>query len=570
MAGIVGYIGEATKQAPFPVGGFVSPDLQGWGNFPLLLYAASGPITESKSGTTGPHDRTLRVNNYPILGYSFWSFAQDYYSGVTLSPQSVNLQTISSETIVQFEAYNANLFPVYLSDAQILNDNGMTITGLTFPAFINTLQSKQFSVVVSTSGPALANATLVLNFTSPDSFSIEANIFGNRAVTLAQLPEVPVEESWQWMTNNLRSINGNEQRISVRGKMARNEQKNKIILTTESDIRKNKAILNSCKGRLWMAEWQYATLTTSLAPAATQAIVFDRAKTDVRPGEFCLIYVSATVSTIVQIAALQSYGADLSMPLTIDVPAGSTIVPGSPCLVDDGFGLSRPSVNNVATMNLNYRLQRVRDVLARPGNTATLSIFKNRPVLEQRPLADDEIREATQTGQTVFDNTTGIIENVTRWNYSKVQNNVVLKIKRYDVLSELDYWKKFFDETQGATRAFWMPTFRPDLYVLNLSSLSSFTVEGPEYAEKMFPMLSYRYLEIETAAGIHRCKVTNATSEGNSLLTIEPALPDSSWQVFKRISFLRPVRLADDEVKLEHYWQHTMISFNVIDAESHE
>lgn len=515
--------------------------------------------------------RVHAANRWPIVGEEFENFFKDYYFRIHVSPQEIDLQTIASTQTREVDVWNAYPFTsAIMQDILVNNPIGVEIIGpnpFTFPP----LFEQTYEIEVGTSGPANIDLQILFDFANVTN-PLPVLVTGTRAVKFDIIPETPVTEEWQWLTDNIVAVDGTEQRIALRGEMPRVEENLKVIFDDSTKIRKFYSDLMAAVGRLWIPEFQYATRTLSASVTGGFNLYFDTSKTDIRAGEYVLIQTPLT-NALVEIDVLTVTGATVTSQLLFDIPAGSLIMPGSPALLNDGSGLSRYAVNEVAETTLVCKMLRQRAQLVRPGSTVTLPTYLGVPVFEKRPLADEMVDDNVSTGQQSIDNQTGLPDIISRWDYSRIGGARSYKVNRIQRPEEMDYWKTLFAYMRGAARKVWVPTYRTDmrLVVQPSDGASTFTIEGVEYAEKVFPIVTHRYIEVETASGIHRTQVTGAAVAGTGLSTIivfDPALPvGAGWTDIKRISFLLPMRMAEDKVTWKHYGLESLLQLSLITAE---
>lgn len=531
--------------------------------------------------TYDPRDTALRggysaykiapSNRWPIVGNEQNNFGRDYYYRVHVSPLVLDLQTVASSQTREFNVWNA--WPdraANLDDILVSNPVGIEITGQATPYAMPPLQELTYEITVGTSGPPNINVEVQFDFSNvPDPLPIL--ITGTRAVKFDIVPEVPLNETWEWLSDNIVAVDGTEQRIALRGEMPRIEERLKVIFDSVEAVRRFYGDVMSAVGRLWIPEFQYATRITAASNSGALQIYFDRTKTDVRDTEYVLIQ-TPLVAALVEIDVLTADGATLGSPLLFDIPAGSLIIPGSPALIDDNTALARYSVDTVGEVEINAKMIRQRSQLTRPGATVVLEQFGGVPILTKRPLANDLVRDEVSTGQISIDNQTGLADIISRWDYSRIGGPRSFKVNRISNPEELDYWKAILAYARGQARKFWMPTYRTDLAlaVQPSDATSSYTVEGSEYAEKIWPIITHRYIEIETASGIHRTEILGATllETGNTILLLGTPLPTGAgWMEVKRISYLLPVRLGDDKVEWKHYGLESILNLSIRTAE---
>lgn len=513
---------------------------------------------------------TPTVEHNARLGYAgliqtsaFW----DYGSGPRLFPPLVALDTLVSDVYIDFYIYNWTDSPVVVNSLTIYGDSGIEIVSDSLPYSIDPKKRLKFTAIVHLNGASDVDASLEAICSSP-SVRLVSYISGSRFTPIVDIPESPIEETWEWLTDTIRAVDGSEQRFAVRGKMPRISQNMKYILQTLPGIRKLQLTLLTSRGKIWMPEFQYAIRLNGASAKGTDRIYFDVSKIDVRENERLMMFNDKFV-TLATIKSIEADGAKVVSALNMDVDDSFTLVTGSAALLDDGFGLSRKVVHNNAEFKMNGKFQRIRSQLSNPAVTVTFPTYSSRPVLEKVPMADEDLSDGIITGNEVFDNTTGIFDAVSLWNQSKVTTAVKFKLNRLNSAVDLNFWKAFFDLVAGGARQFWMPTFRPDLQIVSVTSFNTIRVDGTDYAETLFQMPNYRYLRIDSSAGILYTKVTAAISisGGMSELTITPDFYPNASVTVNSICFMRPVRLADDQVSLKHYNQETELSFAVIDVD---
>lgn len=511
---------------------------------------------------TVKHDAQLGFAGV-VQSSAFW----DYGSGPRLFPPFVELDSLLSDVSIDFYIYNWTDSPYVVDSLSIFGDNGIEIVSESLPYEIPAKHRLKFQAVVHLAGGSDIDAMVQAVLTTP-SATLTSYISGQRFSPIVDIPETPINETWDWLTDTIRATDGSEQRFAIRGKMPRVSQDMKYIVQNLVGIRKFQTSLYTSRGKVWMPEFQYAVKLNAPSAIGEDRIYFDVSKIDVRINERLMIFNDQT-SAVVTIKEMMPDGAKIISPLKIAIDDSFTIVTGSPAILEDGFGISRKQVHNNAEFNLNGRFQRVRSQLSNPAFAVTFPTYASRVVLEKAPLANEDISDSLVTGNEMFDNTTGIFDAVSLWNQSKVSTSLKFKINRLNSLDDLNYWKAFFDQILGGARQFWLPTFRPDLQIISVPAWGTIRVDGADYAETLFQMPNYRYLRLDTDVGIWYVKVTAAQSisGGISELTITPDFYPHSSVTVNSISFMRPVRLASDQVTLKHLNQESEISFSVIDTD---
>ncbi|WBF77008.1 hypothetical protein PSV3_00307 [Septimatrevirus PSV34] len=73
------------------------------------------------------------------------------------------------------------------------------------------LQELTYEITVGVSGPPNINVEVQFDFSNvPDPLPIL--ITGTRAVKFDIVPEVPLNETWEWLSDNIVAVDGTEQR----------------------------------------------------------------------------------------------------------------------------------------------------------------------------------------------------------------------------------------------------------------------------------------------------------------------------------------------------------------------
>lgn len=549
----------------------VSVDLDRFAQLPYDKSVVHGELTETLYGTK--QYRMPESMRHAVVGTVQNSYFQDYYLRIYIEPTKIALGTISSEQTRQVFMWNAYPYnPKTLIGITQDGVDGIDIAGLQPPYTMPPLLETVYTLTIKLKGEPDINGSIAFVFLNADQ-PLPVIITGSRSSPLYEVPESPVKEMWIWLSDIIVSVDGNEQRISLRGDYPKIEMQTKLVFDNQEQVNDFYAKLISTSGNVWVPQFQYSTLTTGTSLEGSSYIYFDKGKADVREGEYVLVSTK-TKSSLVALKKIDTNdpqstdpnAALLVSPLTFDVPKGSLIVPGSNAFIGEP-SLERPSVNEVCMVNMTSQMLNERDSLARPGATVTLDMWADLPVLDVRPLADEDLSDGIVMGGTKLGGTTGVQDYISRWDYNRVGGERVFKVDRITNPEQLDYWKLFLSYARGQCRAFWMPTYRDDLtlYETPADSSNTILVEGPNYAQKVFNLPTHKYLEIETKAGIHRTKALSADSaEFTSLVKLETALPQGvDYTDIKRISYLLPMRLADDSVTWKHYGLYSTLSIVV-------
>lgn len=507
-----------------------------------------------------------------IIGDVSSSFKTDYYERIHIQPFRIELGTVSSTVSRQVSVWNAyTKNDATLTSVTVNNGSGILAIGDTLPFEFTPLQERLWEMRITPDGPPEINANVVFDFSDvPDPLPVV--ITGNRAIVLPSMPDVPVKETWKWLTDAHVSVDGSEQRIGLR-RVPRRSLSTSLVFDTEAQVREQYRTLLSALGRLFIPYFQYSSVITDDADVGDSLLQFNTARVDLRNDDYVLL-IDNDQARLIQLDVISTFSATTKAPLNPAVRKGTKIVAVFPSIVPNNLTLQRPAVNNRATMTLSSTATYPRASHQRPGSTAELESLSGYYILERHPLANDDIEYDFDTGQETLDADTGLFDVSTDWEFTRVESSFQFQIRRFGVdpcngqsgPEEFDYWRLFTDEMKGSLNCFLLSSYRKDQYMESAISAGadSMILTGPSYADNFWPAIPYHYIAIHTDAGIHYAEVTASSKnlDGNSAISFNPPLPlDPAWSNVQHISYLLKQRIVDDQVDLEHYAFDTYLSF---------
>lgn len=517
-------------------------------------------------------ERMPQANTWAIIGQRLPSFKNDFYERIHVRPTRIDLGTVANSITRQVSVWNAYTEQsVTLDQILVLNGAGISVEGDDPPLVFLPLQEKFWDIRITPNGPPEINAQVQFDFSDADD-PLPVVIVGNRAVVLPATPEVPVKETWKWLTDIQTTYSGSEQRIGLR-EVPRRSLSTDLVFDTEAECREQYKTLLSAVGRLFIPYFQYNATVTVDAAAGDTVLAFDTSKVDLRDDDYVLL-VSRDSSVLIQLDSIGGSSVTTKAPLGSDVKKGTRVIAIYASILPNNLTLSRLAVNNRATMSLSSDATYPRATHQRPGSTATLNSLDGYYVLERRPLVDGEMDYEFDTGQEILDSNTGLFDVESNWDFTKVESTFQFKARRLGIdecsgmtgPQEMDYWRLFTDEMKGSLNNFLLCTFRTDQIPAETVGLGadSMVFVGSSYTDNFWPALAYHYIAIETEAGTHYAKVTGAGKNlaGNSTISFTPSLPSSpGWSNVSHVSYLLKQRIVDDTVNLEHYAYDTIFSF---------
>jgi len=483
------------------------------------------------------------------------------FNRIWVVPNAITLNNPQIGVPVNFTIWNA-----YLEENTLLTLSG-DVAGILVTPNVGTvfagLQQIDGTLTVTASAPPSVNTTYVFNF----ELGVGRLEFNAIIVEfVASPPEEPLIETWAWLTNIITAFDGSEDRISLRQEPRFSLQFRVFI--DEPLERRSRFIelANNIRSRALIPYFQYLAPITVRSAIGANRIFFNPALTSIRDNQFILIIDETRgIETLVQVDAMQTDGATLVDTLTIEVlPQSTIVVPTVNSLIQENATISTDIVSglsNVTTEDLTPTTEFVRT-----GANVNITTFNSRNVLDRRPLLGNE--ETFLSGKEVIrGDDTALRQIDTAFPRTFVVTNRTFRINRYGQPDELDYWRQFLSDVQGRRILFYHATYLTDLSLaLNPGVGSSqITINEADYEARFFPFETYKQLRFETRDGNEF--YATVESVNGTVLNLSIALTQDQIDIVK-ISYLNLVRLATDDIRLEHRRIYTDLSISVrnIDA----
>lgn len=491
------------------------------------------------------------------------NFMFDYYFKVWVIPDRLELRNPRTNVDIPFVIWNA--FP-YRNTLTSISSTGADGLDLDFSAgnMWREIEYRTVNITITPIAPLTIESAFTFTFTN----GVGRFVFvADRATVLSILPDVPLSENWDWLTDIIVATDGTEQRAALRA-VPRRSMSTKLVAITQDEIWANiKQAMFDFGNQVVIPYFQYSTTTTSDTPSGATVVQFDPKRTDLRVGEYVFV-MSRTAQELLKIETLTGTGCTLDAPITIDLPKGSLVVPAFASVVNSPATIERYAVNDVADIRVDSVSSQSRADFKRPGSTTVLTTFQGYPVLDKRPLANSNVADNFDNGNERFDYSTGSIEQITRWLFTRVEGPREFMLKRVTVPADMDYWRDFLDTARGMLNPFLVPTFRQDLFIASrpVDRASNIIIAGSDYGSLFWPKAPYKRLYMWTDAGVYMVNVTEVfvNDDGNTVCTIDPPLPTGDkYRNVKFISFLLKCRLAQDSVSLEHYAMDTILKLSI-------
>lgn len=496
-------------------------------------------------------------------GITLEDFLYDFYYHIYVFPNLMELRNPRKNVDIPFVVWNAYPYDNQLNSIVVTDGDGLTLD-VAAPSVFYGIEYRTVNLQIENSAPLEIDSSFTFNFNEGSGIFLFKATLAN---ILATLPDIPVQEVWQWLTDVMVTRDGTEQRVALR-LTPRRKLNTKLIQTTVEEIRATLTNLAfDCVSQIVIPYYQYSTALTEVATVSDNTVWFNANMTDLREGEYVYILSSAG-GELNKVTTLNATNAVLESPLGLTHPKGGIICPAYVSLLKDKTSISRYSVNNVSELEINTTVSVAREYFSRPESAATINTFDSYPILDKLPLANDNVEDTFDTGFDDVDYETGAIERIANWDFTKVEGIRQFRIHRYNDYVTMDWWRDFLELAEGRCNPFLVPTFRPDLVLAEAPSeeSSALIFEGTTYATLYSLLEPYKRLYLFTANGNICVEVDSAEAQedGTSLISLVDKLPvGAGYTQINQVSFLLKCRLGSDEVTLTHYGLDTLLELTL-------
>jgi hypothetical protein len=380
---------------------------------------------------------------------------------------------------------------------------------------------------------------------------------------LANVPETPIIENWQWRTDTIVSDNGTEQRISLCEFPKRSLELN-IGVDTEADMVAITRTLMLSGAGLLVPFYQAATRLKADYVATEYTIQFDASRTDLRDGGEALIFDAQGRTERVTLDTVAVDGATLTEPLAGVWGRSASICPVWGMASSGALGLTRRNVDRSGDLKLALVELEFMEPFANEFAPYIHTMFGGYPVLAVNSIGQ-QFEQNYDTGLQTIDYG-GVIELRNPWTHAQIVMPRMFQCNRVSEPASWNMWRSLADYARGSANPFYVPTFRED-FVRISNTAATVTFAGSDYAEDFAPFAPFRQFAFFLEdGGVHYAAVSNCVVVGgNSVATFAPALPNGA--VVRKASMLLKVRIADDRISCEHRPLETILSINLRTAD---
>jgi hypothetical protein len=370
-----------------------------------------------------------------------------------------------------------------------------------------------------------------------------------RIVCLNEKVLLPFRESLTFNGEILQSHNRTEQRIAWRRGFPDRRFSIKIVLESSSEISKFENKIHSWLKQSWSFPlWPLAETHTSTITAGDSSITVDTTYAGYQSNGFAMIWQDRDTYDLVTIASLT----DTTLILK-ETPnntyAGTKYI--MPCISARCLGARLNWMEDKATVDLSFRLERVSDVI---DFTADM-VYDNKVVIKDPPISmRNRIDYQNNPDFAVLDAGTGLFDIVSNSDF-----NVVTQPYTWHCESKQEAWelRQLLHYINGQQKGLLIPTFKNDLQLSQ--SVGSGDTDIYIVNANLFEDMGYNDLRTYIAfrpegSDIIVRKVTaiNPVSSTEEEITIDVA-PGTAFDANDYLCWVDLCRLSNPTINIEWY-----------------
>ncbi len=508
--------------------------------------------TASPGFRTGPTTEAVIVEpEQRSSGLAQRTSFDDWYYRIHILPLRIDLGNLVTNQVRYVQVWNAYLQQQILTSATLDNGEGVELIGPGAPPLpFAPLRLRRWQLSVTTEGPPVIAASLSFDFVALGQRTV--TITGNRMSAWMLPPDWsrPVTETLAWLTEVQQATNGSEARFPLRGSPRRSWEFSVLADRRERQVLEH--ALFDWSARTWaLPIWNDVSWLQSRLALGVQSIPVPAAgQRDYRQGGLAMLWQDVTTYELVEIAAISGNALQLARPTANAWAPGTRVLPCRTARLAETPSLERLTDQAVRS---TVRLTAV-ETCDWPA-VAPASVYRGRPVLEQRPDLDQSPTAELGRQLVVIDGDIGpvAIDDVTgkAW---PVQSHAWQTWGRTEQVSlrSLLYW------LQGRAAALWLPSWADDLELVEpaLATSGGIVVAWAGVARFGRAQQGRRHLRIELFNGqvLYRqlAQATELDPQREFLQLDQPHGIALQPAAIRLISWMVLARLNSDTVELSH------------------
>lgn len=483
------------------------------------------------------------------------SFLDDYYYRVHVLPGIIELGNLLSAQERQVEVWSAYFEPQLLSSLGSEGTDGITLGQPAVPpTYFAALESRTYSLNISTNGAPVINAKYTFNF--PDD-QPTLRVTGRRVVVWPFMPQIKHRESLEWLTDVIPSFN-NEQRLALRA-APRQAFTHEFQLDTYQFSRA-KAIATQWAHRVYgIPVWAELTRVGPLAQGTTEILV-DTTVADYRSDDIIIIWQDDVKNSAVEIGAVLPDRVQLKLPLDRSY-LDAYVAPLRFARTPSGVQFRR-SNRDITIASTEFLVTANKDL----GGSIGLPQYRGKDVLTDRTVLVGDLNERISRSIDQMDNGSGPVS-------VDIKNSWVDSAKSitFDLLDRQERWRarRWLHSLRGKQKAFWLPTWNPDFILLEDVGPTAAALTVRPVGYPLYYGAKDIMIQLKNGTQVFSRVLSGATDpNGNEVLALEgPVGVGFTVQEVEFICFLSHVRLNSDRIDIRHdYAGRAVTSIPVVET----
>jgi hypothetical protein len=475
-----------------------------------------------------------------FTSYPSTSFLDDYYYRVHVSPGQLALGNLLSSQVRYVEVWSAYFAPQLLASVGEVGTDGIDLLAPEAPpTYFAELEARTYTLSISTNGSPVIDALYTFNF--PDD-TPTLGVTGRRVVVWPFVPQVRHKEALEWKTDILPSYE-NEQRLALR--VAPRQAFSYEFQLTPRQFSKAKAIATQWAHRVYgIPVWAEVTHVGPLTMGATE-ILFNTSFADYRANDILIVWESAENYLAVENLAVLADRVTLKLPLERSF-TNAYVAPMRFSRTLQGMNFTRDS-NEVIVAKGTFDVSANTDLGAAVGYPQ----HRGKDVLNDRTIKVGDMTERISRAITIIDNGSGPIS-------VDIENNWVNSAKyiTFDTTTREQRWKarKWIHARRGRQKAFWLPSWNPDLILLEDVGSTAAALTVLPIAYPLYYDITNIMVQLKSGVQVFARVTSGATNEqGNEVLVLDGQIGTAfTVAQVEFICFMSHVRFNSDRIDISH------------------
>ena len=520
------------------------------------------PIVASDQASSAG-DLTTNTNNKPtgspqtfqgeFVEQSTGGF--DWFEDWHVVPRSFDFGNLLSDQSTPIEVFNA-----FRRDAKewtsLTNNAGSGVmlgSAPGLPVTVPPLTGLEMTLEVSVAGDPFVDGSLDFAFSGVGTIVVPITI--ERIVLWGARPEAEFVEAFEFLTDVMTAIDGQEQRFKIR-KEPRQSWRYDYVIDEGEEAQVLENLLFDFQARVFgVPVWRQETQLTAGAAAASSSItVGSTAYRDFRVGGYVVIFTSQATFDVLEISSVTSTTIGLASPTVNAYTAGTFVFPLSLAHMNPKAASGGRFGVNARTLQLLFRATNNDVELA---DLSAFSSYKSKLFLDNgNSRLQAQVRESYRTEYAELDGGAGLVFRDPQWDRGKRLHTFTLRAEGLQGQWEM---RQMLYAIGGRWKSFYVPRDSDDLAAAGNLSSGSATMDVANYGYAQFvrnrqPKSDIRVNFVDGSTPLLRGIIGSTNIDASTdRLTLDDTWPSTiTPEEISRIEYVEKVRFASDRLQIRH------------------